>query len=732
MAPVARVLGLTLRPMRRAAALGALALGAAAALLAAPTVASLAAQPRSAAARRSTDSLAAQDSARRLAGVQVTVTRDAPRAALELPLAISRAVPERERPAIRRAGMGDLLFGVPGVQVQDRANPSQDPRIAVRGFGARSAFGVRGVKVLRDGIPVTLPDGQTPVDWIDLESVDRVEVVRGTAAALYGNAAGGVVELHSAPIPDRPLAVGVRGWDAGGVRRQVVQLGGQGGPVGWQGGITRTGGDGPRDWSRLDATHLSLRLAGTVKGTRLELLGTGYEGARAENPGALTAAELAATPWRADSLNVVRGSRKEAAQRQVAVRAARGRGARLVEATLFTGTRTLLNPLPFAIVTVDRRVAGGSVRGSWRTTRAGWPLRLGGGIDAQRQDDERLNDENCIEQQRATVPSARCPLVGAEAGARRLAQRERVDGVGVFVRGEIEAPHRLFLSTAVRQDLVGFRVDDRFLTATNADDSGVRRLGAVSPMVGVAWRLRPTWSAYLNVASAFETPTITELTNQVDGTAGLNRALQPQRTRTTEVGTQGVWLGRLAVQLAAFHAVAQDELVPFDVPNQPGRRAFRNAGATRRRGLEGAVQGAFAWGSAGVAYTHSAFRFTTYQVGSANLAGARIPGVPAHWLQGHVTARRGAAFGTVELTAASSMTATDAGSVTAAGYAVWTVRAGGDGLAVGGMRLSPVAGVENLFDRRHAGSVVVNATRGRFFEPGPVRRVTLAVRLAAE
>jgi iron complex outermembrane receptor protein len=119
-------------------------------------------------------------------------------------------------------------------------------------------------------------------------------------------------------------------------------------------------------------------------------------------------------------------------------------------------------------------------------------------------------------------------------------------------------------------------------------------------------------------------------------------------------------------------------------------------------------------------------------VGSANLAGARIPGVPAHWLQGHVTARRGAAFGTVELTAASSMTATDAGSVTAAGYAVWTVRAGGDGMAVGGMRLSPVAGVENLFDRRHAGSGVVNATRGRFFEPGPVRRVTLAVRLAAE
>ncbi|MBU6366682.1 MAG: TonB-dependent receptor [Gemmatimonadetes bacterium] len=682
--------------------------------------------------RPAADTLIPRDSAARLASVRVTVTRDAPRPALELPFAVSRAAPERERPAIRRAGIGDLLFGIPGVQVQDRANPSQDPRIAVRGFGARSAFGVRGVRVLRDGIPVTLPDGQAPVDWIDLESVDRVEVLRGTAAALYGNAAGGVVELHSAPMPDRPVSAAVRGWDGAGVRRAVAQLGGTGAGVGWQGGVTRTAGDGPRDWSRLEATHLSLRVTGVLAGTRLELQGAGYESGRAENPGALTAAELADAPWRADSLNVVRGARKAARQGQLAVRARRGDGARSLEGALFTGWRALDNPLPFAIVTVDRRVAGGSLRGGWRTTRPVWPLRLGAGVDAQWQDDARLNDENCVEQLRNPAPSARCPVLGRETGARRLDQRERVDGVGAYARAEVEAPHALFASVALRHDRVGFRVDDRLVTATNPDDSGVRRMAAVSPMLGVAWRPRPLWSAYLNVATAFETPTITELTNQEDGSAGLNRALQPQRTRTVEVGTQGVLLGRVAVQLAAYTAAAREELVPFDVPNQPGRRAFRNAGTTARRGVEVAAQGAFRWGSAGVAYTHSAFRYRTYQVGTTSFAGNRIPGVPAHWLQGHATARRGALFGTVELTAASSMTATDAGAVTSAGYAQWTVRAGADGVRAGGVRLAPVAGVENLFNRRHAGSVVVNATRGRFYEPGPLRRFTVAVRLTTE
>jgi len=712
-----------MRPLPRAASMAAIA-------LLAPLAQAGAAQGQP--PRRTAADSARRDSVTRLGGVQVTVTRDAPRPALELPFAISRVTPERDRPAIRRAGIGDLLFAVPGVQVQDRANPSQDPRIAVRGFGARSAFGVRGVRLVRDGIPVTLPDGQAPVDWLDLESVERVEVIRGTASALYGNAAGGVVELHSAPIPTRPVTVALRGWDGAGVRRGVAQVAGTGAGIGWQGGVTRTAGDGPRDWSRLDATHLQLRVTGAAGGTRLELQGTGYESARAENPGALTATELAEAPWRADSLNVVRGALKEARQGQLAVRAARGSGDRLLEAALFTGWRALRNPLPFAIVAVDRRLAGGSVRGSWRTSRLAWPVRLGAGVDAQWQDDARLNDENCVEQRLATVPTARCPVAGRETGARRLDQRERVDGVGTYLRAEVEAPRALFASVAVRHDRVGFRVDDRLVSAANADDSGVRRLGAVSPMVAVAWRPRPLWSAYLNVATAFETPTITELTNQVDGAAGLNRTLQPQRTRTVEVGTQGVLLGRVAVQVAAFQAAARDELVPFDVPNQPGRRAFRNAGATTRRGVEAAAQGQFAWGSAGVAYTRSAFRFDRYQVGSAGFAGQPIPGVPAHWLQGHATARRGAAFATVELTAASSMTANDAATVRAAGYALWTVRAGGDGVRAGGVRLSPVAGVENLFDRRHAGSVVVNATRGRFYEPGPVRRVLLAVRVAAE
>jgi len=679
---------------------------------------------------------AADTGAQPLGPVQVTVTRDAARSTLELPFAISRLTPDATRPGLRRASVAELLLGVPGVMVQERANPAQDPRIAVRGFGARSAFGVRGVRVMRDGIPLTLPDGQTPIDWLDLESIGQIDVIRGTAAALYGNAAGGVLDFRSRAPQAQPFALDARLWDGGGMRRSSVQASGTlGDSVGvlrapaWSGAFTRSVGDGPRAWSRLEATSGVARVLATVAGTRLEVQGTMYDTPRAENTGALTAEELARDPRLPDSLNVRRRSRKAVSHAQLALLASRGSGANVLDASLFTSTRSLDNPLAFAIVGVERRVLGGSLRGAWRTERPPFPLRLSAGVDGQHQVDDRANFENCAEVAPTAPVSVRCPASGQERGAFRLDQQERVTGVGAFVRTEAELPKQIYASAALRYDRVGFRVRDRFIAGTNRDDSGMRTLDAISPMVGLAWRMAPLWSAYVNVSSAFETPTITELTNQDNGAVGLNAVLDPQRTRTAELGLQGVIASRIKLEAALFDASVQDELVPFDVPNQPGRRAFRNAGKTSRRGVESNVTLLLPLVDVGVAYTASRFRFDRYVVGTVDFAGNAIPGVPSQMLQTYVTARRSGWFATIDGVAASRVTANDAATVFAAGYAAWNARAGYEGPAFRGVRIEPVLGVENLFDRRYAGSVVVNATRGRFYEPGLPRRVTFSVRV---
>src|SRR5207245_6784161 len=155
---------------------------------------------------------------------------------LELPFAVTVQTPDSSRPGQRHLNLDETLWLIPGLSVSNRNNPSQDPRISIRGFGARSAFGVRGIRVLRDGIPLTLPDGQTPIDYLDLESVGRVEVLRGAAAAIYGNAAGGVIDLRSVAPPDVPLAVQARSWaGSSAMRRYVGLFGGSCGPASYEG-----------------------------------------------------------------------------------------------------------------------------------------------------------------------------------------------------------------------------------------------------------------------------------------------------------------------------------------------------------------------------------------------------------------------------------------------------------------------------------------------------------------
>src|ERR1700693_4290261 len=200
--------------------------------------------------------------ATKLAPVIVEVGRGTHGSPLDLPFAVSVQTPDSTRPGQRHLSLDETLWLIPGLSVSNRNNPSQDPRISIRGFGARSAFGVRGIRVLRDGIPLTLPDGQTPVDYLDLESVGRVEVMRGSASSLYGNAGGGVVDLRtSEPLPV-PVSGAVRIWNGGfGSQKFVAKASGVAGSLGYQANIARTESDGYRDYSRQRMTNGFVRLS---------------------------------------------------------------------------------------------------------------------------------------------------------------------------------------------------------------------------------------------------------------------------------------------------------------------------------------------------------------------------------------------------------------------------------------------------------------------------------------
>ena len=680
------------------------------------------------------DSVARRDSIARttasLPSVRVTATREGPRTPLELPFAVTLTRPD-SLAALRRQGVDELLFAVPGVSLANRQNPAQDPRVSIRGFGARSAFGVRGVRVLQDGVPLTLPDGQTPVDVVDVEGADRVEVERGSASSLYGNAAGGVIDVRSAPPALAPVAPYAR-VVGGGSTPTITAAGARGtlGPIGYTSSVTRTVGSGYRDYSDLRATRAALRLLHAhAEGSAIPGLTFAArisDVTLAESPGALTRAQMDSDPTMADPLSVRKQAGKTVRQGDLALTVAQPFGGALsLDANVYGSVRALDNPLAFAVVSVDRTSGGASARLTGEGALGGRAARFSAGGDLQWQNDDRQEYENCVD---AAASTAQCPTPGARTGGIRKDQRELVSSVGPFVRGELALAPTLLASAGVRADAVRFQVRDRLVSATNPDDSGDRTLHAVSPSVGLVWRATPLASLYTTVSTSFETPTTTELGNKPDGSAGINPELKPQRAVSVEVGAKGFTESGVRWEAAAFRTNAEDELVPFDIPGGAGRRYFRNAGLTRRVGAEVGTGAELGPVSLDAAYTWSHFRYVTYAVGATSYAGNRIPGVPEHSLAAAASVRIGSGFtlaGTADL--ASGMDVDDANSERTDARAILGVALSND-LRVSGVRLLPLVAVQNLTDARSVGSVSVNATGGKFYEPAPGR--TLLLRLA--
>ena len=676
--------------------------------------------------------LRAQDTAAtRLEPVVVEVSRGARRSLLELPFAVTVQTPDSMRPGQRHLSLDESLWLIPGLAVSNRNNPSQDPRISIRGFGARSAFGVRGIRVLRDGIPLTLPDGQTPVDYLDLESVGRVEVMRGSASSLYGNAGGGVVDLRTSEPERVPVSAAARYWNgAFGSRRVVGKASGSANGLGYQANVAHTESDGYRDYSRQRMTNGFGRLSYDNDNGSYAFEWQGVNTPVAQNPGAITRAQFETNPQLADALSVRKGARKAVKQSQLGVTARRAVSRTEIEASGYVGTRALDNPLTFGVVDVDRGTSGGNLRATIPFSALGADSRLTVGTDLQLQNDWRRNFSNCNDVPPPTIATPACPTPGVERGSITLNQREIVSSIGSYLRQELELGERLSFSAGARADAVRFRVKDKLITATNPDDSGERLLQAISPAAGLLARLSDSHSAYANISTAFETPTATELGNQPSGAAGINQSLKPQRSLTYEAGVKGV--GRLGLQYnaALFSTRVHDELIPFDVPGGGGRRYYRNAGRTSRQGAELALGVEFGGLEFGAAYTYANYRFVDFTVGTADFAGNKIPGIPRQSLQATATLHTPFASLVTEATATDKMFVNDANSESAPGYGVVNARIVSSALW-GGSGAEATIGAQNVFNTRYVSSVSVNAAGGKFYEPGSQRSVFIGITVMA-
>jgi iron complex outermembrane receptor protein len=646
-----------------------------------------------------------------LAPAVITVTRTT-QPADRAPFAIGVTTRDEIQRAKAGLALDDALAAIPGVQVDNRFNYALGERISVRGIGARAQFGVRGVRVLLDGIPMTIADGQTTLNNVDVSQLARAEVIRGPASMLHGNAAGGVIQLESdraADVTTQPLGGELRivGGSHGLVRTNAT-LAGDRPASDFTAAVSRLRFEGFRQWSDARNDHANVRFSRGVAGGTATLVANvvDYDG---RNPGGLSNALLAANRDTVSPSNLNNRTGETGTQGQIG-----GTWERLVRGTSVSVAahglrRTIDNPIPGTVVAIDRG-AGGARLSLARTMAA---LRLGGGAEMQIQDDARQNFANAT----------------GERGALTLDQRERVRNSSVFAQGSFDAAAGVALLAGARWDHVAFRADDRFITPTNGDDSGDRTMTTVSPSVGITWSVAPRMHLFANVGTAFETPTTSELSNRESGAGGLNPDLEPQRALSSELGARGTvrGVGILGTwDVALFNARVRDALIPYQ--NTAGRTYYRNAAATTNRGVEVAAALVF---PAGIgfrgAFTHTDARFDDYAVVSGTATtvydGLRVPGVAANRFDGSLSAQRALFFVDVDARAYSSVPVTDANSDRAPAYMLFGTRAGLRDLRVGTLRATPTLAVQNMFDREYITAVTVNAFGGRYFEPGPGRTI---------
>lgn len=663
---------------------------------------------------------------------EITVTR-APEPLERVPYAVGVLDREDLQRGQQTLGLDEALNNLPGVVVSNRYNFSLDQRISIRGFGSRSNFGVRGLKILLDGVPQTLPDGQSQLTNVDFADIERAEVLRGASSSLYGNASGGVISFQTERAAPGPFAQRIRlqggsgKGDGDAFYKWQSWTSGRSGNVSGTLSLSQFKADGFRQHSAAEFRQLNggidYALAGSTLGTlRLSLA----DNPRAQNPGALTFTEYSTNADSAAANNIRRGADKDAQQHQLAlgVRHFDATGNEY-EATVFGLLRDLANPLaapPFdgspptagTYVAIDRAVGGARGSLNRRLGTGDQAPRLTAGLDLQRMRDDR---ENFVSD------------AGTPTSTVLLDQREQVTEVGPFAQAQWAAAPRILLSGGARYDWVRFDLDDRFLT--DGDDSGARTMAALSGNIGISWSAGPGFVPYLNVSTSFETPTTTELVNKPDGTGGLNPALGPQRAVNYEVGARGRPLPQLSYSVAVFLGRITDAIVQG--PEVGGRAFFRNAGKTHNDGAEFGLSYAPIPGlTLQGAYTYAHYRFLEYVLGDTlSLSGNRLPGVPEHfWRLGVRTSLPADLYLDADHTISTSVIADDLNTiwVPAWGAGVTNLRAGWAGRA-GQMELAPFVGINNLWDRRYVGGVTLNGVGGRVFEPAPRRVVYFGAEL---
>ncbi|HFE6776492.1 TPA: TonB-dependent receptor PqqU [Klebsiella pneumoniae] len=656
---------------------------------------------------------------------------------LDTPAAVSVVNGDEMRQAAPRVNLSESLGAVPGLQVQNRQNYAQDLQLSIRGFGSRSTYGVRGLRIYVDGIQATMPDGQGQTSNIDIGSVDTIEVLRGPFSALYGNSSGGVINVTSQtgtqpPTVEASSYYGSFGtWHYGMKATGAVGDGSHAGDVDYTVSTNRFTTHGYRDHSGARKNLANARLGVRINDvSKLTLLLNSVD-IKANDAGGLTADE-----WRDNPRQSPRGdqynTRKNTRQTQAGLRYERQLSAQDdLSVMMYAGERetTQFQSIPRApqlkpshaggVIDLTRHYQGIDTRLTHRGELL-VPVTLTAGLDYENMSERRKGYENFV-----MVNGA--PQYG-EQGALRRNERNLMWNVDPYLQTQWQLTDKLSLDAGVRYSSVWFDSNDYYITPGNGDDSGDASYHKWLPAGSLKYALTDAWNVYLSAGRGFETPTINELSYRSDNQSGLNFGLKPSTNDTVEIGSK-TRIGYGLFTAALFQTNTDNEIVVDS--SSGGRTSYKNAGKTRRQGMELGLDQQFgeSW-RLKAAWTWLDATYRTNVCDDASCNGNRIPGIARN--MGYASfgyqPEQGWYAGS-DIRYMSDIMANDENTAKAPSWTVVGLTTGYK-WSYGRMDMDLFGRINNLFDREYVGSVIVNESNGRYYEPAPGRNYGIGLNLA--
>jgi len=633
---------------------------------------------------------------------------------LLLPISISNLIIEDTQDSRQQLSFNEYLLGVPGLFALNAHNFSQDLRVSIRGFGARSAFGIRGLKIIVDGIPETTPDGQGQIDNLNLSIIKNIEVIRGPSSTLYGNASGGVISINTMDDFDENFTK--IGLTFGGFNMHQFQI-----IAGlkvkqtnfiFQGSKTKT--DGFRVQSGFENYNFNLRMLHQFSElSKLNIQLNYIDSPYAEDSGGLTIEEVNDDRQQARQRNLKFKTEEKIHQFKFGANFNQKWKNTTFNTYTFYSFRDFYGLLPFefgGVVDLTRHYFGSGSSLTFLQNFDNSNNKLQIGYEFMMQSDNRERFRN---------------LEGV-SGDKTFGQIESFNSFGIFVLDHFIIGNAV-IRAGIRYDNNSLKAQDKFFA--NGDDSGKISLNSLNPSIGLSYRLNTRNHIFSNFSTSFETPTLSELSSIPEVSGGFNTSLKAQEARNYELGYK-FKNEKKHIEIALFYIETNDDLVPYELEDFPDRTFFRNAGSTNRKGVEIFYnQNMFKSVNIKASYTYSDFIYSRYETPSGNFNNNSLPGIPKHLASTSINYKNKTGLTLrIQSQFVGSLYTNDSNSVKDNSYTVINFNAGFK-LNTKHAIFLPFLGINNIFDTKYNDNIRINAFGNRYYEPAPRFNIFGGVRI---